>query len=130
MAFDKALGDRLDIFIKSLGITQKEFAKNVITSDIFISQIINGHSNLTVKMAYRIAEAYPRLNKEWLLKGEEPMLLPDPANISMVREPQASYTAGSGSPLAELNNYLQNFEDRIQRLEERVQQLESRDDLS
>lgn len=117
MAFDKQKGVRLSLFLKSQNIKQITLARKIDTDYRFVSQIINGYSNLTSDMAYRIAAAYPKLNKDWLLFGDGEMLLPKPADKTEgVSEPEITY--GSIDPFEALKKILQDHEERIRALEE------------
>lgn len=117
MAFDKTKGIRLGQFLKSQSIKQITLADKIETDHRFISQIINGYSNLTTDMAYRIATAYPKLNKDWLLFGNGEMLLPKPSDVTEgVSEPEITY--GSSDPFEALKKILQDHEARIRALEE------------
>lgn len=122
MAIDKEKGIRLELFVNSLNIKHKAFAARVGTSNKFVSQIINGHSNLTTDMAYRIGKAYPELNKEWLLKGEGEMLIVE-KQPDMVEEKQPMY---GGDPLDGLRQMLEKHEQEIKELRREVEGLKKR----
>lgn len=115
MAIDKQRGIRLETFINSLNIKHKLFAQRVGTSNKFVSQIINGHSNLTTDMAYRIGKAYPKLNKDWLLYGTGGMEIVQIALPNKLSEPDVLY---SSDPLNGLRAILEKHEQRIVALEE------------
>ena len=60
-------GKRLEIMIKRLGMTQTAFAASINYSGELISQIINGHKNLTESAIDIIVEKYPDYLREWLM---------------------------------------------------------------
>ncbi len=120
MHIDKQRGIRLEKFIKHLKIKQKDFANEVKTDRGFVSQMVNGHSNLTTDMAHRISKVYPSLNMDWLLDGEGEMLLPIITERNpVVLEPAIDY----GDPLNPLRTLLDKHESRIKHLESEMQEL-------
>lgn len=120
MAIDKQKGIRLETFINSLNIKHKLFAERVGTSNKFVSQIINGHNNLTTDMAYRIGKSYPQLNKEWLLHGEGEMLIDEKgAALDAVSEPTVEYGKEVEDPFEAVKKILKDHERRLKALEEK-----------
>ena len=66
-------GKRLKMLLNQTGTTQIELAKKIHMSQQTISKIINGHANLTLDNATRIAAAFPdKCTKFWLL-GDLPI---------------------------------------------------------
>ena len=65
---------RLNHFVKYLGLTHKEFAVELKTSQTAISAILSGSRSLSRGMVARIASKFPMLNLKWLHNGEGEML--------------------------------------------------------
>lgn len=66
--------ERLKEFIYRMRITQSEFEKKIGKATGFINHLRN---TLSVSAMDDILTAYPRLRRDWLMFGEEPMLYPE-----------------------------------------------------
>jgi len=72
---NETVSARLDKFIKHLDVNQNDFAKSIGVSSPLISQMLNKNSNFGIDTLQKIADTYPQLNIEWLLKGVNPMII-------------------------------------------------------
>lgn len=66
---------RLSEFLKSQRITKAEFCRRLGLSPTYVNAM---RKSLPADRVRQIAEIYPNLNRDWLLYGEGPMLLPQP----------------------------------------------------
>lgn len=66
---ESTVGQRLGFFLKCNGINQSDFASALKTSRTSVSAIISGARPISSGMIARIMDAYPQLNKNWLLNG-------------------------------------------------------------
>lgn len=71
------MNKRLMQFIEYLGITIVEFENKIGCGKTTILKNINLNTELTTKNLKKIKEAYPDLNLNWLVSGNEPMLCSD-----------------------------------------------------
>lgn len=69
----KYVGQRLQIFINHLGISNNKFAQAMGLSGSMISHMINGN-NFGVDKMVKILNEYPTINIEWLLTGKGSMI--------------------------------------------------------
>lgn len=83
---------RLIIFIKKKGLSQKRFEESVGLSNGYVNNISKG---IGAEKLQRILYAFPDLNQTWLLTGEGPML--NTVEVSPVAqdEPKELYTTNS-----------------------------------
>jgi hypothetical protein len=105
--------ERLKAFLDLSNIRQVRFEQKVGLSNGFVNNIgksIRGDS------LFKISEAYPELNKSWLMLGEGKMfasdnetLKKDLINISMV------------ASITEYQKEIQNLKEKIQNLEEKIE---------
>ena len=79
--------ERLIAFIGYLGISIRKFEASVGLSNGFVKNITG---NITLRSEFKISQAYPDLNMNWLLTGEGEMLK---SNDFMVAEPYVPYNA-------------------------------------
>jgi transcriptional regulator with XRE-family HTH domain len=70
MLWDMAetIGDRLVKIRDSLGLTQKEFSKNIYVSQTYYSNVENGNKKINDRIIALICSQYG-VNKEYLLNG-------------------------------------------------------------
>ena len=66
--------DRLIAFIKSLGISTREFERRIGVKNSYISHLIYSPSNGVLESIF---QQYPNLRRVWLLTGEGKMLVGD-----------------------------------------------------
>lgn len=59
--------DRITAILSESNMTKERFAEKIDTSVVHLSRILNGHSNLTEKMAKKIALAFPPVRFEWIM---------------------------------------------------------------
>ena len=62
--------ERIEYLIRSLNVTNVEFAARVGVSPATLSHITSGRSKPTLSILRGIISAYPDLNPEWVLMGE------------------------------------------------------------
>lgn len=65
----ETIRDRLARIRDSLGLTQKDFAKNIYVSQTYYSNVENGNKKLNDRIIALICSQYG-VNKEYLLKGK------------------------------------------------------------
>ena len=97
-------GDRLNLFIRSLGISNKEFAERVGVAPNYISMLIKNRVNLSDKFIYKLTKVFDHLNVHWLESGEEPMNLPKQL------KPVADQSATSGHDFHEFYQLLETLQ--------------------
>ena len=68
--------ERLLMFLDYLGIGQLKFEMNTGLSRGFVNKV---GDNITIKSLNKIFDAYPQLNRQWLLNGTGDMLAENPA---------------------------------------------------
>lgn len=71
---ETTLNQRIKIFAALKGVAQKELAEVLEVSPNSISSIINGHTNPRMKTLGKLFNAYPDLNRSWLMTGEGEMI--------------------------------------------------------
>ena len=122
-------GKRLTFLILNvLKVKPLQFSKRVGINSTYLSQLRNQHKPFTVSVAYKISEAYPNVNTNWIFTGTgEPIKQTDShaQDLPQVNEKQAEYTAGAIA-LDDVPGLLRSLLSRVKELEERVQYLENR----
>lgn len=68
-------GERIKEVRKSLGLTLEKFGEKIGVTKVAISNLENGHRNLTEQMAKSVCREY-NVNETWLRTGEGEMFLP------------------------------------------------------
>lgn len=71
---EQTVKQRLSLFIKHKGISQRSFERNVGVSNGFVNNILR---TIGADKLQKILYAYPEINQTWLLTGEGPMLNED-----------------------------------------------------
>lgn len=74
--------------VKELGITVAEFERAIKVPSSTVSAAIRRGSKVTADMVNKIIDAYPLVNKDWLLTGKGDILLPP---MSSMREVEQQY---------------------------------------
>lgn len=67
--------ERIKAIRKNLGLTMEKFGNRLGVTKVAISNIENGHRNLTEQMTKSICREF-NVNEEWLRTGEGEMFLP------------------------------------------------------
>jgi len=105
-----SVGQRILEFINESGIMQKDFCEKAGISPPYLSQIKHGKHNPSFDMINKILNAYPELNRTWLLKGTGEMLntLKGIENIklkdtSMTQVPTPTYQSDNSLMTATIN---------------------------
>ena len=116
--------DRLESFLNELKIKNVELARRLeLQTPAFISQLVNKKASITTDFAYRIANAYPKLNVNWLLHGNGTMfndVIQENVSADFIQEPTVEY----GNPLDILKMMLKEYERRLDEYGERIARLE------
>ena len=68
--------ERLQSFIDSRGITDREFCRRIGVSPAYVTSM---RKSVSPSVMERISKVYPTLNPEWLLAGIGEMLISSPA---------------------------------------------------
>lgn len=95
--------DRINLFVKHLGISKNEFGKNIGVSSSLISQITTKKNNFRADIIQKISLAYPQLNIYWLLNGIGEMLISN-HNYEPQDYPQLSNQTIDDERLSEIIN--------------------------
>ncbi len=69
----ETLKDRLLYFLKAEGINNSQFARLIGVSGAYLSSM---RKSMPEEKIARLLQAFPRLNRDWLIYGEGEMLLP------------------------------------------------------
>jgi len=105
--------ERLKAFLDYNNIGQVNFERKVGLSNGFVHNIgksIRGDS------LFKISEAYPELNKSWLMLGEGKMFASD--HDTLVKDlKNLSFTAS----IAEYKKEIEQLKEKIQNLEEKIE---------
>ena len=64
---------RLRLFINTLIIKDKEFAKSIGKQPAVVSQLLNGYRKISADFAYEVADCYTWFNPDWLISGNGEM---------------------------------------------------------
>lgn len=72
---DNAVGLRLEKYMLSQGLRQIEMARVLGVEYGYLNQIVRGRKRISSTVIFRLAELYPDLNLNWLLRGTGAMLL-------------------------------------------------------
>jgi len=73
------LSDRLQSFIKYLGLNNTRFAAEINVQRSGISHILSGRNKPGLDFVYKIFDTYPDLSPDWLIMGRGEMLKGAPA---------------------------------------------------
>lgn len=96
------LKDRIKLFLKESGISQRKFEISIGKSNGYVNNIVK---TISVDVLSSISKAYPELNTEWLLSGEGKMMKSDQSSI--LAEPEAPYLiTNSGTKYFEVTKSL------------------------
>jgi transcriptional regulator with XRE-family HTH domain len=78
----ETIRDRLVKIRDSLGLTQKDFAKNIYVSQTYYSNVENGNKKINDRIIALICSQYG-VNKEYLCNGVEPVFREDLPDIQL-----------------------------------------------
>ena len=65
--------DRIIALMKSMGMSQKNFAEEICISPGTLSSIFSGRNNASLNTLNNIHERFPEVNMDWLLNGNGEM---------------------------------------------------------
>lgn len=85
---EETVKERLMLFIKEKGLSQKRFEETAHISNGYVNNLKASPSS---KVLQKIFYAFPDLSQSWLLTGRGPMLLSESISADM---PRMSYTEG------------------------------------
>lgn len=71
--------DRINVLIKYLGVTKNSLALNSGLAPSNLNKMLLGEQSITDKTLYKICEAYPQINIDWLKTGEGEMIIKIPS---------------------------------------------------
>lgn len=93
---NETVKQRLLLFIKEKGLSQKRFEETVHISNGYVNNLKASPSSTIIQ---KILYAFPELSQSWLLTGEGPMLVPssEPPAESVVNGPHSSQAVGNGA---------------------------------
>lgn len=93
---NETVKQRLLLFIKEKGLSQKRFEETVHISNGYVNNLKASPSSTIIQ---KILYAFPELSQSWLLTGEGPMLVPssEPPASSVVNGPHGSQAVGNGA---------------------------------
>lgn len=94
------LGERVKLLISDQRMNQKQFANHVGIDEKSLSRLCNGIGSTTMKNMDKIIQAYPKLNLDWLFRGQgemwgkrspvkegnRPLLIIDPNDKNSIKE--------------------------------------------
>lgn len=72
-----SVNQRIKEIIEYYSLTQKKFAESIDSAQSTISSLFKRGSIPSAQLVEKIANAFPRINRDWLLTGEGDMLKPD-----------------------------------------------------
>lgn len=116
---------RLENLIKSLKISQKEFSERTGINYQYISHLLSGYRPVTLSTIYKIKEAFPLVNIDWIRDGDGEMFLSDNDDLRKYSDPEKEVDA-QDIKLDELSDILRYYRDRIENLEKRLSKVEGR----
>ncbi len=109
---------RLKEFISHSGLSTRAFALKCGLAQNTLSNQLNGMRELSLKSVYCVANAFPELSTDWLLRGEGEMLKGSPAlDIDRI--------ATLVDTIATLQKTISEKEKTIAILSDKVQQLKN-----
>ncbi|MCB0494666.1 MAG: hypothetical protein KDC79_00895 [Cyclobacteriaceae bacterium] len=66
--------ERLEIFIKALGISISEFERTISVGNGYIGKQIKRKGSIGSHIIEKVLDSYPQLNVVWLMTGRERMV--------------------------------------------------------
>lgn len=93
---NETVKQRLLLFIKEKGLSQKRFEETVHISNGYVNNLKASPSSTIIQ---KILYAFPELSQSWLLTGEGPMLVSssEPPASSVVNGSHGSQAVGNGA---------------------------------
>lgn len=126
---------RLIEFKNTLKIKNIAFSKRLKTNPGFLSQLLNGHRNITESFAYQVGKCYSGFNPDWLITGngemffgkEEGLPPPEQGVLTGVMEPEAPvYKRDQKIALEDLAGIIARLQAEVEELRGRVERLEGK----
>ena len=67
--------DRISALMKHMGMSQKDFAKEIRISPGTLSSLFSGRNNASLNTLNNIHERFPEVNMDWLMNGNGEMFV-------------------------------------------------------
>ena len=83
---DDLMRQRIQKLMHREGLSQVEFAKKIGRLQANMSQILTGERNIPKNLGKQIIDAFPHINRDWLLFGEGQMYNADEHGVSVPTE--------------------------------------------
>ncbi len=95
--------ERINLLIKYLGLTKNSLALNSGLAPSNLNKMLLGEQSITDKTLYKICEAYPQINIDWLKTGEGEMIIKNPS-MSQNGDGGSRQQGTAGHNLTQTNN--------------------------
>ena len=116
-------GERLEMLIDALNLTQVTFSKKVKVSQSYVNRILSGEKSLSHKVITNITTGFTTVNVNWLLTGIGDMFLPTSGDTSDILNESIAVYEKAGTeiePFEMLRLWKESFEQRFKDLEAEV----------
>ena len=87
--------DRISALMKSMGMSQKNFAAEICISEGSLSSIFSGRTNPTLNIVNNIHERFPEVNIGWLIDGKGEMFVTPSTEPQQAEPGEGSVPASS-----------------------------------
>lgn len=81
-----SINDRITKVIEFSKLTPSEFADEIDVQRSSISHIISGRNKPSLEFVTKVKQAFPELEWNWIITGEEPMITPKPDTSQLSTE--------------------------------------------
>lgn len=122
MEAPQTIKERLKLFIRNLGISEREFCRNIGVGSAYIASI---KKSIKADKLDAITKRYPELNPIWLMRGTGemysgaaplPRTLPEPEPVSLPSEMLADLLAEARKEKARLLSIIESQQRTIENL--------------
>ena len=76
--------DRIRALMNHMGMSQKDFAKEIRISPGTLSSIFSGRNKPTLNVINNIHERFPEVNMDWLMNGKDEMFTSSSPDLSQI----------------------------------------------
>lgn len=97
---------RIELIVKSLGITITEFEREIGVSESSIKNGLKGNSGPRTELYLKIYRRYNNVNIHWLITGDGDMLLKQPERGRTMEEPASKYQTSLMEVMKQQNDAL------------------------
>lgn len=87
--------DRISALMKSMGMSQKNFAAEICISEGSLSSIFSGRTKPTLNIVNNIHERFPEVNMGWLMDGKGEMFVSAPSSVQQMESGEGAVSAHS-----------------------------------